>query len=573
MTSGEFIKVFYTIAEAPGGGDRLREVVLQLAVRGRLVTQNCHEEPADWITVKLKEGKKRLLADKTIPKPRYPFGVPVEQPPYEIPKTWQWLRLGDVGSIVGGGTPKSSEPTFWTDGEDIPWLTPADMRQQTSRYVERGRRDISAEGLRKSSAQMLPRGSVLFSSRAPIGHVGIAANPLSTNQGFKSCVPFVPAMSEYLYLFLRYAGPGINAQASGTTFKEVAGKNVALIPVSIPPLSEQHRIVAKVDELMGLIDLLEDARSKREELRSAARNSALDALRNASTTKEVRDAWTRIADRMDELFVDPTDLDPLREAVLQLAVRGRLVRQNGHDEPFETLTGKLKDGKERLLADETIPRPRYPSGIPVDRPPFQVPRTWQWLRLGDVGSIVGGGTPKSGEPTYWSDGQDIPWLTPADMRRQTSRYVEKGRRDITLEGLARSSAQMLPRGSVLFSSRAPIGHVGIAANPLSTNQGFKSCVPFIPSMSEYLYLFLKFAGPDIDALASGTTFKEVAGKDVALIPVSIPPLTEQDRIVAKVDELMEQIDRLEQHLRAREGIRRDFASAVCSFAEQGIGHV
>ncbi len=257
MTTREFIEVFDTIAEAPGGIDRLRELVLQLAVRGRLVPQNPNDEPVSMLIAEMKAEKERLLSKKIITKSRYPSGVSIEPKPFEVPEKWQWFRLGDVGAIVGGGTPKSSEPSFWSDGQDIPWLTPADMRGQSSRYILRGARDITSEGLNRSSAQMLPAGSVLFSSRAPIGYVGIAANPLSTNQGFKSCVPYIPAMSDYLYVFFKYAGPGIDKQATGTTFKEVPGKEFALIPVPIPPLAEQHRIVAKVDELMELIDRLE----------------------------------------------------------------------------------------------------------------------------------------------------------------------------------------------------------------------------------------------------------------------------------------------------------------------------
>ena len=154
------------------------------------------------------------------------------------------------------------------------------MYQQVSKsgYISRGNRDITSEGLERSSAQLLPTGSVLFSSRAPIGHVGIAANPLNTNQGFKSCVPYIADMSEYLHLFLKQAGPVIDEQATGTTFKEISGKEVALIPIPIPPLGEQHRMVAKVDELMGLLDRLEEARRRRRNAHNAFATSLLHHL-------------------------------------------------------------------------------------------------------------------------------------------------------------------------------------------------------------------------------------------------------------------------------------------------------
>src|SRR5690606_23769256 len=172
----------------------------------------------------------------------------------------------------GGGTPKTSNPDYWTD-QGIPWLTPADLNGLQGKYVVRGRRDISAVGLENSSAQLLPIGAVLFSSRAPIGYVAIAANPLAANQGFKSCVPFLPEMSAYIYRFLHAVGPEVERTAPGTTFKEVSGKIVAQIPIPVPPLAEQRRIVAKVDQLMALCDELEAkltaSRTKAEHLASA----------------------------------------------------------------------------------------------------------------------------------------------------------------------------------------------------------------------------------------------------------------------------------------------------------------
>lgn len=278
MTPQKFIEVFETVAEAPEGIGRLRELVLQLAVRGKLVPQVEEFKRSCGLFAELEKGKLRLLEERIISKSRYPSGIPVETEPFIIPTSWQWFRLGDVGAIVGGGTPKSGEPSFWSDEEEVPWLTPADMRRHTSRYIVRGERDITTEGLNRSSAQMLPKGSVLFSSRAPIGHVGIAANPLSTNQGFKSCVPYLPAMSEYLYVFLKYAGPTIDDQASGTTFKEVAGREFAKIPIPVPPLSEQQCIVAKVNELMELIDRLEATLRRREEYQERFAAAAIRSM-------------------------------------------------------------------------------------------------------------------------------------------------------------------------------------------------------------------------------------------------------------------------------------------------------
>lgn len=270
---------FDVIIEAENGIQCLRELILQLAVIGKLTSQKPEKENSENLLNYLPELRQKKLSMGVFKETRHPRGIRVEIPPYQIPSNWLWVHLGDLGEIIGGGTPKTNEPRYWSDKEDIPWITPADMSKQESRYIVRGKRDITQEGLKKSSAQLMPAGTVLFSSRAPIGHVGIAANPISTNQGFKSCSPYHDDMSEYIFLYLRYAAKKINEQATGTTFKEVSGKDVALIPIPVPPLAEQKRIVEKVDELIELCDRLEESISKKEELARTISTSVVHCLK------------------------------------------------------------------------------------------------------------------------------------------------------------------------------------------------------------------------------------------------------------------------------------------------------
>ena len=136
--------------------------------------------------------------------------------------------MGEIADVVGGGTPKTKDPSNFDNG-DIPWITPADLTGYTAKYIERGKRNISKKGLDGSAARMMPAGAVLFSSRAPIGYVAIAANPVCTNQGFKSFVPRAGVLPEYLYYYLKQAKPLADDLASGTTFKEVSAKRAAMI--------------------------------------------------------------------------------------------------------------------------------------------------------------------------------------------------------------------------------------------------------------------------------------------------------------------------------------------------------
>jgi type I restriction enzyme S subunit len=158
---------------------------------------------------------------------------------------------------VGGGTPKTNNLDFW-DGT-IAWITPADLSGYESMYISAGSRNITEEGLRSSSAQLIPTGSVLYSSRAPIGYVAIASNPIATNQGFKSVVPYQLRMNQYLYYCLKARTDDITQRATGTTFKEISGSQMAETIIPLPPLKEQERIVESIESLTTKIADIESA--------------------------------------------------------------------------------------------------------------------------------------------------------------------------------------------------------------------------------------------------------------------------------------------------------------------------
>lgn len=175
------------------------------------------------------------------------------RPPWCVPDTWEWVQIGDVAEVVGGGTPRTAEASNFDDGA-IAWVTPADLSGYKAKYIERGSRNITSVGLRNSGARVLPKGSVLFSSRAPIGYVAIARNPLATNQGFKSFVLPDDLDPEYVYYYLQRAKGLALALASGTTFQEVSGRQAAKIPLPIAPIQEQHRIVEAIESYFTRLD-------------------------------------------------------------------------------------------------------------------------------------------------------------------------------------------------------------------------------------------------------------------------------------------------------------------------------
>lgn len=173
--------------------------------------------------------------------------------PWRIPESWSWCPIGDVTTIVGGGTPSTTEPKFW-EGGTIPWLTPADLSGYAAMRLGSGSRFITPDGLQGSGATMLPTGTVLMSSRAPVGYAAIAAQPLSTNQGFKSFTPTPALLPEYLYYFILGNRRLLLDRSSGTTFQEISGRAAATIPVPVAPVNEQRRIVAAIEEHLSRLD-------------------------------------------------------------------------------------------------------------------------------------------------------------------------------------------------------------------------------------------------------------------------------------------------------------------------------
>ena len=215
--------------------ERFRQLCLEKAIQGKLVPQLESEPEVEQI------------------------GDAPEDVPFEIPEKWRWMQLNKVGKIVGGGTPKTSLSEYW-DGGTIPWFTPADLGKVHGLYASDSARKITALGLRESSAVMMPPNSVLFSSRAPIGHIALAADSCCTNQGCKSFVPNIGiVLPLWGYFAMKARTPDMIARASGTTFKEISGKGVGETLVPIPPLEEQRRIVTKLSELLNVVRQLENS--------------------------------------------------------------------------------------------------------------------------------------------------------------------------------------------------------------------------------------------------------------------------------------------------------------------------
>lgn len=225
------------------------------------------------------------------------------------------------------------------------------------------------------------------------------------------------------------------------------------------------------------------------------------------------------------------DAQVLREKILDLAMRGKLVKQDPTNEPASVLLEKIKAEKEELVKEGKIKKSKALPEITDTEKPFDIPDSWEWVRLREVGEIISGGTPKTTQDEYWIDG-NIPWITPAVMSSLTKEMYFKNSdmKFINESGLNNSSAHLIPKNSIVMSSRAPIGYVNIVPFEYTTNQGCKSVVPFKGVLNKYLYFALQTRVKDMEKRASGTTFKEISGTKFGQTIIPLPPLEEQSRI-------------------------------------------
>ena len=341
---------------------------------------------------------------------------------------WKTCTIGDLGRVVGGATPSTKKAENY-DGGTIAWITPKDLAGFSGRFISRGERNITEQGLKSCSTQLMPAHTVLFSSRAPIGYIAIAEQEVCTNQGFKSVVPDEKSDYMFLYYLLKYNKEKIETLGSGTTFKEVSGSTMRGIEVRVPETIEEQQRIASV------LSALDDKIEKNTEV-------------NENLERQVQAYF-------QELFVE--NADP----------------------------------------------------------------AWTLGAISDLGTVVGGSTPSKSKPEYYTE-DGIAWITPKDLSINKAKFISHGENDITELGLKNSSASIMPEGTVLFSSRAPIGYIAIASGEVTTNQGFKSVVPKPEIGTAYVYCFLKHNLPVIEGMASGSTFKEVSGSTMKNVPAVIP---------------------------------------------------
>ena len=482
--------------------EQLKASILQYAMEGKLVKQDPNDEPASELLKKIEEKKSRLVKEGKIKKSRKLSAIPNDEKSFDIPNNWKWVRLGEIGIITSGGTPRKAETSYWEDA-DIPWITPAIMsKAQNNVFFDNDSvGKINQKGLNNSSAQLISANSIVVSSRAPIGYINIVPFDYTTNQGCKSISTFSEIDNKYIYYAIKFSVPDMYKRASGTTFKEISGTRFGETVIPLPPLEEQKRIVVKIEKLMPLVD-------------------------------EYAESYNRLQ-KIDNEFEDK-----LKQSVLQYAMEGKLIKQDPNDEPASELIKKIETEKAELVKEGKIKKSKKLPAITDDEKPFDIPDSWEWVRLGNIGDWGAGATPSRQHPEYY--GGDVLWLKTGDLN---DGVIQDTSEKITEAGVDNSSVKVNQPGNILIAMYgATIGKLGIVGKTLVTNQACCGCTPFKGIYNLYLFYYLLSARNRLIELGSGGAQPNISKTKIENFIFPLPPLEEQKRIVTKIEKIMNSIN-------------------------------
>lgn len=442
----------------------LREKILDLAMRGKLVIPDLTKEKTDIFETE---------------KQNY------------LPQNWVLTNLSNVATLLNGRAYKKNE--LLSNEKLTPVLRVGNLFTNSQWYYS----DLNLD-----SNKYIDNGDLIYAWSASFGPRIWNGDKVIYHYHIWKISLLFEESKKFMYYFLLDNAKKVKKSTTGSTMVHITKRKMEQMKVPFPPLEEQQRIVAKIEELFALIDTIESNQIE----------------------------FKQLAEQLDK-------------KVLDLAMRGKLVPQDPTDEPASVLLDKIKEEKEQLIKDKKIKKEKPLPEISKEEIPYEIPDSWEWVRLLDIGSIFSGGTPKTTINEFWEKGT-IPWITPAIMGKSKSKIFNSvALKHITEQGLDCSSAQLIPGRSIVYSSRAPIGHINIVLYPYSTNQGCKSVTPIKVDVN-YLYYHLVYRTPNIQNRASGTTFKEISGKGFSMTVISIPPLKEQKRIVAKIEMIRESIQRI-----------------------------
>ncbi len=538
------VRQFELLATAHGGVARLRNLIVSLAVRGGL----SQREPTDAT----------LAPDMTYD----------GDAPYELPKGWRWQRLGELQPEFQNGAASRGD----AGGQPITVLRLADIRNRRVSLAETRTVPIRREDIEK---YLLRDGDILITRVNGSADIVGQFNLVEGGPRAIYCDHFIRLrvsrqVLEPHYLAL-FASCDMVRKRIGDLFISTAGQktvnqgHIASLPIAIPPLRDQARIVARVNELMQLCDALEAKGRVEAQQHARLLETLLGTLTESTTPEELAANWQRVAEHFDLLLDRPEAVDVLEQTILQLAVRGTLVRQDANDEPVSLLLRRIRSDKNRLVAEGKIKSDKPLATLDSGEVPFDIPVGWDWMRLGSIAGIERGGSPRPIEAFLTDSPNGLNWIKIGDTEKG-GKYITSARERIRPEGL--SKTRKVYPGDFLLTNSMSFGRPYITQIEGCIHDGWLRISPPSSLNKDYLYLLLSssFMRELFVAAAAGGVVQNLNADKVRGVPIPLPPLAEQTRIVTRVTELLRLCADLRQRLAASQATQSRLAEALVESA-------
>ena len=506
---------------------QLKNSILQMAVQGKLVPQDPNDEPASVPLERIRTEKEQLIKEKKIKREKNPSVIfkgadntPYEkigdevrsladEVPFDIPDSWEWVRLGELFQHNTGKALNAANCT----GQLKQYITTSNLYWDRFELDNLKEMYFSESEIEKCT---VIKGDLLVCEGGDIGRASIWSYdyPMCIQNHIHRLRAYVPLCTRFFYyLFDLYkhigwiGGKGIGIQG-------LSSNAIHSLLFPLPPLAEQHRIVETIDKLQPYTDAYADV------------ESTLDTL---NTTFPER----------------------LKKSILQEAVQGKLVPQDSSDDPAEALLERIRAEKQRLIKEGKIKKDKHESVIfrrdnshyekldgvercIDDELPFEIPESWAWARLGNIGDWGSGATPSRTHPEYY-DGS-IPWLKTGDL---TDSYITDIPEGISQLALEKTSVRLNESGSVLMAMYgATIGKLGILTYSATTNQACCACKPVYGVETLFLFYFLMSQRTAFIKRGEGGAQPNISKEKIVTTLMPLPPLAEQHRIVQRIEELL-----------------------------------
>ncbi|WP_407848261.1 restriction endonuclease subunit S [Bordetella petrii] len=529
-------KHFDTAFAAPDGIKKLRELILTLAMQGKLVPQDPNDQSASELLQEIEAEKQRLVKEGKIKKLQFLPPMMEEERPYSLPQGWEWVRLGAVVEILDHlrkpVTKKDRQPGPY------PYYGASGIVDYVSEYIfDEPLVLVGEDGAKWGSGD---KTAFSISGKTWVNN---HAHVIKPNRS---------ALIDS-FLVYRLVGMDLRQYITGMTVPKLNQARLISISIPLAPLAEQHRIVAKVDELMAHCDELEKLRTAQQSARLTVHAAAIKQLLNIAALKQHQRAQAFLAEHFGELYTVKENVAELRKAILQLAVMGKLVPRNPDDQPASELLKEIETEKQRLVKEGKLKVPKPLPPVTEEEKPYLLPQGWIWVRFDEVVDIGSGVT--KGRNLVGREIANIPYLRVANVQRSYLDLSAVKEIDVPREELGKYS---LVTGDLLITEGGDwdkVGRTCIWRGEISVcvhqNHVFRAR-RYITSQSEaWLEKYLN-SGPARAYFATAskqtTNLASINKAQLQRCPIPLPPVSEQGRIVAKIDELMILCESLDQQI-------------------------